>query len=75
MQVSDGNFVVYARSGQPTWDSGTIDHPGAALYLLDTGDVVVKGLDGVELWASKYDRGCRRPHEPECSSIVKYPTR
>jgi hypothetical protein len=71
MQGSDGNFVLYTQLDLPTWASGTIDHPGAALYVLDNGNVVVKDLDGIPLWESKYDRGCRRA-QPECSSTVKY---
>jgi hypothetical protein len=71
MQGSDGNFVLYTHSDLPTWASGTIDHPGAALYVMDSGNLVVKARDGTQLWASKYDRGCRRT-QPECSSTVKY---
>ena len=67
----DGNFVLHAAFDVPIWDTGTIDQPGAALFVLDSGDVVVKGLDGSYLWESKYDRGCRRA-QPECSSTVKY---
>lgn len=57
MQESDGNFVVYDRSGNAMWASGTSGHPGAWLVVQDDGNVVIYGQvdehSYTDLWSTK----------------------
>jgi hypothetical protein len=42
----DGNFVVYARPGEPVFHTRTHGHHGAALFLRRSGVLEVRGVDG-----------------------------
>jgi hypothetical protein len=46
----DGNLVVYARGDEPVFASGTQGHPGAALFVLQSGALQIRGRDGRVLW-------------------------
>ncbi|WP_219814748.1 hypothetical protein, partial [Rathayibacter sp. AY1B7] len=48
---TDGNAVVYAAGGRPTWASGTQGR-GDSLRMQDDGNLVVYAADGRPVWAS-----------------------
>ncbi len=47
----DGNLVVY-RAGRALWNTGTMGHPGARAQMQTDGNLVVRGTNGVAVWAS-----------------------
>jgi hypothetical protein len=48
---TDGNAVVYAADGRPTWASGTQER-GATLRMQADGNLVVSTTEGSPVWAS-----------------------
>ncbi|NQX06096.1 hypothetical protein HQQ82_13300 [Rathayibacter sp. VKM Ac-2856] len=48
---TDGNAVVYAADGRPTWASGT-EGRGATLRMQADGNIVVYTAEGGPVWAS-----------------------
>jgi surface antigen len=48
---TDGNFVVYAAGGKPTWSTGT-GTPGSRIAMQGDGNLVVYTPGGQPAWAS-----------------------
>jgi hypothetical protein len=49
---TDGNFVLYTKSGRPIWATGTQNHPGAYFVVQDDGNLVIYSPEKAALWAS-----------------------
>jgi hypothetical protein len=47
----DGNLVVYNRSGNPVWDSGTFS-AGSFLVVQNDGNVVIYSASGEPQWST-----------------------
>ena len=52
---TDGNVVVYPRTGRALWSTGTRG-AGVTLSVQDDGNLVVRSSSGRALWASGVDR-------------------
>jgi hypothetical protein len=48
---ADGNLVIY-RESQPLWATNTERNPGAALVILNSGDISIRSPDGRQLWSA-----------------------
>jgi hypothetical protein len=49
---TDGNLVLYNKSNQPLWASGTNGNPGAYFAIQTDGNAVIYSASNVPLWAS-----------------------
>ncbi|CAN5699310.1 hypothetical protein BH09MYX1_BH09MYX1_53890 [soil metagenome] len=63
----DGNFVVYDAHTKPRFVSGTAQHFGAALYLENDGNVVIRS-GTTDLWATR--TGIMPASPSSCGSIT-----
>lgn len=48
---SDGNFVLYSRTGTPLWSSQTYEGPGAFLAIRASGQMEIYDASGRPLWS------------------------
>jgi hypothetical protein len=50
---TDGNLVVYDKTGHALWSTATNGHAGAEIEMLGDGNVDLNAAGGTVLWRSK----------------------
>jgi hypothetical protein len=71
---TDGNLVVYDRTGHALWSTATNGHPGSFLEMLGDGNVDLIAPGGPVLWRSRtYHKGSGVSLAPTAPAAVTCP--
>lgn len=71
----DGNLVLYGKSGNAVWDSGTAGNNTSSVFVQEDGNLVVYSSSGSALWSTSTSLGISHfqfPHDAIYKSEVIY---